>query len=136
MLIKNCKERFGELTDYARLAGFTDIAGEIIYLDGAEQPVSACNSLKSAFELLDRRSANYSDRPRYIIGQEILSGGLQFVPDESRRSVSTTTLSPIRSGDHMTIFLTFESLNSWRRLRRAAHEALTKGQFKTIILSR
>ena len=47
-----------------------------MYLDGAGQPIVVCNSLKSAFELLERRSANYSDRPRFIMGQEILNGGL------------------------------------------------------------
>ena len=80
LLSKDCKERFGEFTDYVRLVGFTDIAGEVMYLDGAGQPIVVCNSLKSAFERLDRRSANYSDRPRFIMGQEILSGGLRFVP--------------------------------------------------------
>ena len=47
-----------------------------MYLDGAGQPIIVCNSLKSAFELLERRSADYSDRPRFIMGQEIMSGGL------------------------------------------------------------
>jgi hypothetical protein len=49
-----------------------------MYLDGAGQPIVVCNSLKSAFELLERRSANYSDRPRLIMAQEILNGGLLF----------------------------------------------------------
>ena len=49
-----------------------------MYLDGAGQPVVVCNSLRSAFELLERRSANYSDRPRFIMGHEILCGGLLF----------------------------------------------------------
>ena len=47
-----------------------------MYLDGAGQPIVVCNNLKSAFELLERRSANYSDRPRLIMGLEIISGGL------------------------------------------------------------
>jgi hypothetical protein len=47
-----------------------------MYLDGAGQPMIVCNSLKSAFELLERRSGNYSDRPRLIMAQEILNGGL------------------------------------------------------------
>ncbi len=34
------------------------------------------NSLKPAVELLERRSNNYSDRPRLIMTQEILSKGL------------------------------------------------------------
>ena len=47
-----------------------------MYLDGAGQPILVCNSLKSAYELLERRSANYSDRPRFIMGKEILCGDL------------------------------------------------------------
>ena len=57
---------------------FTDIAEDIMYLDGAGQPIVVCNSLKSAFDLLERRSANYSRRPRFIMGQEIIAGGLFF----------------------------------------------------------
>ena len=52
------------------------MAGEVIYLDGAGQPIIIFNSLKPAFELLERRSSNYSDRPRFIMAQEILNGGL------------------------------------------------------------
>ena len=55
-----------------------DIAGEVMYLDGAGQPIVVCNSLRSAYGLLNRRSPNYSDRPRFIMGQEIISGGLFF----------------------------------------------------------
>ena len=47
-----------------------------MYLDGAGQPIVMCNSLKPAYELLERRSGNYSDRPRFIMAQEILNGGL------------------------------------------------------------
>ena len=41
-----------------------ELAGEVI------------NSLKSAYELLERHSSNYSDRPRFIMANEILNGGL------------------------------------------------------------
>jgi hypothetical protein len=54
----------------------TEIAGEVMYLDGAGQPIVMCNSLKPVYELLERRSGNYSDRPRFIMAQEILNGGL------------------------------------------------------------
>ncbi|KAH9960180.1 cytochrome P450 [Russula dissimulans] len=81
---RDCKERFGE----------------IMYLDAAGQPTVVLNSLKSAFNLLDRRASNYSDRPRFIMAQEILNNGLVFV------------------------FLNYG--DRWRRMRRAAHEALTK----------
>ena len=78
LVSKDCKERFGESADYVHGGGFTGIVGDIMYLDGAGQPIVVCNSLKSAFELLERRSANYSDRPRFIMAQEILNGGLLF----------------------------------------------------------
>ena len=78
LLSKDCKERFGEspVVYTGLLCVFKDIVGEIMYLDGAGQPVVVCNNLKSAFELLERRSGNYSDRPRLIMCQEIMSGGL------------------------------------------------------------
>jgi hypothetical protein len=79
LLSKDCKERFGEFPDCITrgvLSVSTKIAGEIMYLDGAGQPIVVCNSLKPAFELLERRSGNYSDRPRFIMAQEILNGGL------------------------------------------------------------
>jgi hypothetical protein len=54
------------------------ISGEVMYLDGAGQPIVVCNSLKSSYELLERRASNYSDRPRFIMAQDILNGGLLF----------------------------------------------------------
>ena len=50
-----------------------------MYLDAAGQPVVVLNSLKSASNLLDRCASNYSDRPRLIMAQEILSNGILFV---------------------------------------------------------
>ncbi len=49
-----------------------------MYLDGAGQPIIVCNGLKSAVELLEHRSGNYSDRPQLIMAQDILCGGLAF----------------------------------------------------------
>jgi len=47
-----------------------------MYLDAAGQPIIVLNSLKSNFELLERRAINYSDRPRFVMAQEIISQGL------------------------------------------------------------
>ncbi len=55
-----------------------EIAEEAMYLDGAWQPIVMYSSLKSAFELLDRRSGKYWDRLRLIMAREILNGGLLF----------------------------------------------------------
>jgi hypothetical protein len=49
-----------------------------MYLDAAGQPTIVLNSVKSNFDLLERRASNYSDRPRAIMAQEILSNGLLF----------------------------------------------------------
>ena len=53
-------------------------AGEIMYLDAAGQPTIVLNSLRPAFDLLEHRASNYSDRPRLIMAQEIISNGLLF----------------------------------------------------------
>jgi hypothetical protein len=47
-----------------------------MYLDAAGQPTIVLNSFKSSIELLERRAINYSDRPRLIMAQDILSQGL------------------------------------------------------------
>ncbi|KAG6836285.1 hypothetical protein H0H93_009476 [Arthromyces matolae] len=41
--------------------------GDVIYLEMLGQPVVVLNSTEAAVELLERRSANYSDRPRFHI---------------------------------------------------------------------
>ena len=81
LLSKDCKERFGEFTPlrvkWMPIFVYGN-AGEVMYLDGAGQPIVVFNTLKPAFELLERRSGNYSDRPRFIMAHEILNGGLLF----------------------------------------------------------
>jgi hypothetical protein len=49
-----------------------------MYLDAAGQPTIVLNSLRSAFDLLEHRATSYSDRPRLIMAQEIISNGLLF----------------------------------------------------------
>ena len=52
--------------------------GDLIYLNAAGQSIVVINSQKAAVELLDRRAAIYSDRPRNVVGHEIMTGGLLF----------------------------------------------------------
>ncbi|KAJ3558855.1 hypothetical protein NM688_g681 [Phlebia brevispora] len=70
--------------------------GPIFSLNLAGQPVVVLNKFSVAADLLDRRSNIYSDRPRMIVGSELLTGGL------------------------LIAFLTYGDL--WRRMRRVAHE--------------
>ncbi|KAI9442995.1 cytochrome P450 [Lactarius indigo] len=84
LISKDCKDRFGD----------------VMYLDAAGSPTIVLNSLKPAVELLERRSNNYSNRPRLIMAQEILSKGLVMG------------------------FMSYTA--SWRRQRRAAQAALSK----------
>ncbi|KAJ3558856.1 hypothetical protein NM688_g680 [Phlebia brevispora] len=72
--------------------------GPIFSLNLAGQLVIVLNDFETAADLVDRRSAIYSDRPRFIMASEILTGGL---------------------------LIAFVSCgNLWRRLRRAAHDGL------------
>ncbi|TFY58367.1 hypothetical protein EVG20_g8178 [Dentipellis fragilis] len=52
--------------------------GDLFYLNVAGQSMLVISSGKVAYDLLDRRSANYSERPRLIVAGEILCGGLSF----------------------------------------------------------
>ncbi|KAH9010620.1 cytochrome P450, partial [Lactarius pseudohatsudake] len=74
---------------------------DVMYLSALGQPILVLNSLKAASELLDRRANIYSGRPRMIMAQDIISGGLLFA-----------LLNPVD--------------DYWRRGRRAAHQVLTK----------
>ena len=76
---KDCKNRFGEYLLVRRgkyLCSSTVAVGEVMYLDAAGTPTIVFNSLKPAVELLERRSNNFSDRPRLIMAHEILSQGI------------------------------------------------------------
>jgi hypothetical protein len=53
-----------------------ELSEHIMYLNALGQPIIVLNSLKVAFELLDRRANIYSDRPRLIVAYEVLCGSL------------------------------------------------------------
>ncbi|KDR81197.1 hypothetical protein GALMADRAFT_116228 [Galerina marginata CBS 339.88] len=72
--------------------------GPIFSLNFAGNPVIVLNTHEVATELLDRRSATYSSRPRFIMSGEILTGG---------------------------IFIAFSVYGElWRKLRKAGHEGM------------
>ena len=50
--------------------------GDVFYLNAAGQGIVVLNTQKTAADLLDRRAAIYSDRPRNIVAAQILCGGL------------------------------------------------------------
>ncbi|KAI0293105.1 cytochrome P450, partial [Russula brevipes] len=84
MFRKDCKQKFGQ----------------IMYLNVFGLHVIVFNSLKPAFELLDRRANIYSDRAPLTVANKVLCGGL------------------------FTAFIRYGDV--WRRARRAAHEVFTK----------
>ncbi|KAJ7083084.1 cytochrome P450 [Mycena belliarum] len=83
---------------------WSKIYGPIFHLNIAGQDAIVLGSHKVAADLLDRRSAIYSDRPRNIVTR-ILTGDLVF---------AFTQITPI-----------------WRRMRRASHDALGPKVSKT-----
>jgi len=54
-------------------------------LDVLGKPTIVFNSLKSAFEVLERRARNSSGRPRFIMAGEILTGELLPGPVETNQ---------------------------------------------------
>ncbi|KAJ3847214.1 cytochrome P450 [Lentinula lateritia] len=74
--------------------------GPLVQINVAGQSIVIMNTHKVASDLLDRRGPIYSDRPRFIVASEILTGGL---------------------------LMPFAQYNDvWRRMRRAGHEGLNK----------
>ena len=73
---------FVQLCFFFRLRLIIEFSEHMMYLNALGQPVIVLNSLKVAFELLDRRANLYSDRPQLIVANEILSGSLftAFLP--------------------------------------------------------
>ncbi|KAH8817738.1 cytochrome P450 [Flagelloscypha sp. PMI_526] len=72
--------------------------GPIVGLNLGGTNVIVLNSHDACVDLLDKRAKIYSDRPRFIVAQELLCGGL------------------------LLVFTRYGDL--WRRMRRAAHEGL------------
>ncbi|KAF9447893.1 cytochrome P450 [Macrolepiota fuliginosa MF-IS2] len=61
---------------FARLS--REYSSDILYFDAAGTPIVVLNSQESTSELLERRSANYSDRPYRTMVTELI-GGQQFL---------------------------------------------------------
>lgn len=53
------------------------ITGDVVYLSALGRSIIVLNSQKAAADLLGRRARNYSDRPRFIVAAEILTGGME-----------------------------------------------------------
>ena len=80
MFEKDNKKKFGALNTIFILSVTAGLRREtlehLMYLNALGQPILVINSLKTAVELLDRRASIYSGRPRFIVAQDILCGGL------------------------------------------------------------
>ncbi|TFK67280.1 cytochrome P450 [Pluteus cervinus] len=83
---------------FLRFTEWKEQFGPIFSLNLAGQPVIVINSLEAAVDLLERRSSIYSDRPRVIVANEILSG------------------------EFMLPLIPYGSL--WKKFRKASHEGL------------
>ncbi|VDB89774.1 unnamed protein product [Peniophora sp. CBMAI 1063] len=86
--------------DPSWLVGESPKYGDIVYLNVAGRPTVILNTQKAATTLLDRRSSNYSGRPRMIVANEIMCDNK---------------------------FLVLEPFNDrFRQKRRAIHEGFNK----------
>ncbi|VDC04579.1 unnamed protein product [Peniophora sp. CBMAI 1063] len=78
--------------------------GDLVYLNVAGQPVVILNTQRVAVDLLERRAATNSGRPRLIVASELMC-------------------------DDMLVGLESDT-ERWRRQRRAVHEGFTKSAVK------
>ncbi|KAK4118997.1 cytochrome P450 [Parathielavia appendiculata] len=51
--------------------------GDVVYLQMGPTPTIILGSAQAAWDLLEKRGAIYSSRPRFIMGGELLSGGMR-----------------------------------------------------------
>ncbi|KAJ6540375.1 cytochrome P450 [Mycena capillaripes] len=96
---------FGNLFQLKTDAWFTftewkEKYGPLVHINVAGQSILIMNTHKVAADLLDRRGPIYSNRPRWIVASEILTGGL------------------------LVVFTQYNDV--WRRMRRAGHEGLNQ----------
>ncbi|KAI2641388.1 cytochrome P450 [Hypomontagnella submonticulosa] len=79
--------------------------GDVVYLQMGPTPTIILGSAKAAWDLLEKRGAKYSSRPRFIMGGELLSGGMRGL------------MSPYG--------------NFWRRWRKLLHSGFMQRQSET-----
>ena len=123
-----------------RDADFIFDLGPLVYLTVGGQGIFVLNSHQVAADLLDRRGNNYSDRPRMISEfpscptryhskspSTALASGKRdtlrwFLDDFGKVQRSVGAFPSIRSS-----WMSYDHF-SWRRMRRASHEALNKSR--------
>ena len=93
--------------------------GEIVYLNVAGQPVIMLNSQRVAADILDRRAATNSGRPRLIVGSELMCNDM-LLALESHNDRCVNEI--LRAFAHVIQ----RSICSWRRQRRAVHEGFNR----------
>ncbi|KAF9528948.1 cytochrome P450 [Crepidotus variabilis] len=91
-------------TQFKLFSRLSETYGPIIHLNNAGKHIVVLNSVKVTTDILERRAGIYSDRPNNIVGAEMMCGGNSLVFQHT--------------GDR------------WRRMRKAAHEALRKDVIK------
>ncbi|KAH9917086.1 cytochrome P450 [Fomitopsis serialis] len=83
--------------------------GDIVYAEFFTQPVVIVNSVKCAYDLMEKRSARYSERPRFVRIVDMIgwSGNSAFMQYDNRwkrhRKQAPKTSRPWRSRSYMSI---------------------------------
>ena len=72
---------------YVRKLIHDNSVGDIVSITAFGQRIVILNTHKATADLLDKRAANYSDRPRNVVASEILGGGMVLpLLDQTPRS--------------------------------------------------
>ena len=103
----------------------TRFIGDIVHLNLLGQPLVILGSLNHAIALLDKRSGIYSDRPRLVMGGELVGWNqtLALTPYGERfREYRRLAHKLFGSREHVQKYHPLEELETKRFLRRVAKD--------------
>ncbi|KJZ74418.1 hypothetical protein HIM_06228 [Hirsutella minnesotensis 3608] len=107
-----------------------DKHGPLVLLHYGQRRVLSINSPQIAHDLLNRRSANYSARPRFIIANELMTGGMQTVLASGKQSqLHRRILGPLFTKKMIAKYETTRDLES----KQLLHDMLGREDFSQCI---
>ncbi|KAK4161793.1 Fumitremorgin C synthase [Cladorrhinum sp. PSN259] len=100
--------------------------GPIMHLNMAGQSVIVLNSSKTAHDLLSKRGATFSDRPRFVVAHELALKGFHMLlrPYDERFKLHQKLEGPVLSDKAAKAYCSFQDLES----RQLLFDVLTRSE--------
>lgn len=124
-LLTKWKYEYGMFLDPLKISQthsfFVPNSGPVTYLNLCGQDIIVINSRPAALEILERRSAMYSDRPRFIVSEYL---GSELAMPFTRYTKASVLLLNSCAASRIEFFLINLIFCRWQNMRRATHEVL------------